>query len=680
MSTKANTHAKEYVKVIPIRAPLSTLLNVDKKEKTFNGIEIFSKTDKNIMKEKFNSLYESKDTYLNESVSSNTLTEKDRQTLLSKATLDQFSRVFEGTNAFQVKLKEFFGDKKYREVSSMQSLYMHHIMQYNIVDFLKQENYHLVHLTRFDDNFESDPIMGKVASNRKEKFEVFNCAVLFLINPKNKSRICISIDLDFYRKICSYSINYVESDQKAYDFLERWITFAEKNNFYKGQAIDANCGFLDLEDVTWDDVVLTDKVRDQLKNNVENIFEFSHILTKNNIKLKRGLILAGSPGCVIKGTKIKIRKKNNKGKHTIICDHDMIDIGLSGIDKMHIGEEKEVDIQDFFEIVKDGGTYEIATPQGWIEVGDLFLNKDRECYLLRTENGKELGGSDSHKVETHNGWKKLKDIDVHKDEVFTIDGIEPVVSKEYLGIDNTYDLQVLHKEHKYYTNGIVSHNCGKTMVCKALSKELNCTILYVLPSHIDNISDIERICDMASSLSPTLMILEDVDGIACDRDEMHNALVIELMNQLDGLEKFENVITLATTNLPDKVEKAIKNRPGRFDRVIQLPKPDEDCCLRMLKIFTKDFIVNKKEVDFNILSKTLCEKDQMSGAYIRELCFTAATMAIYNGDMNKNQKPILNKEHFKNALEEIRDKELTQLKEGIKSQYGFSDREEETEW
>ena len=450
MMTK--THIQKQLQGTPPKArKLSSLSDIGKFKKKLHNT-VFDEADRGKMKEKFNSLFESKDTYLAESVACNTLTEDDKKTLIAEATLDQFSRVFEGINALQLKLKEFFGNQQFSEISYMQSLYMHHIMQYNIVDFFQQEEYCLVYLTRFEENFESDPMMGKVALNREEKFEVYNCAVLFLINPETGSRICVNIDLDFYRKTTNYTLNYAESDPEASEFIERWIKFSKKNNFYKGQAIDANCGFLDLEDVTWDDVVLPALVRDQLKKNVENIFEYSDILVKNNIKLKRGLILAGPPGT------------------------------------------------------------------------------------------------------------------------------------------------------------------GKTMVCKALAKELDCTILYVLPSHIENIGDIERICNMASGLSPTLMILEDVDGIAMDREEMHNTLVIELMNQLDGLEKFENVITLATTNIPEKVEKAIKDRPGRFDRVIQLPKPDADGprVIVILPVFLFLSLLNKF-VKFNsappTISTKLCSPD-----------------------------------------------------------------------
>lgn len=327
---------------------------------------------------------------------------------------------------------------------------------------------------------------------------------------------------------------------------------------------------------------------------------------------------------------------------------------------MELNEEKELTIKEFFELSEnEKGEYLIDTPDGWQKIGFLVKKNNKECYNLVTEDGIDLGCSNDHLVFTNSGWKKSEDIDVQNDLIETKNGFKEIVAKEYIGVEDTYDLEVLSDSHKYYSNGIVSHNTGKSLLCKILCKELNTTILYVLPSHIKSLESVSKLCEMAKDLSPALMIIEDIDYIAEDREDLNsNWLVIELMNRMDGIVDFGDVVTLATTNLIDKVEKAIKNRPGRFDRVITINPPNEICREKMLKLFSKNFIL--EDVDFNkIVEKT----DKMSGAYIKEVCKTAAMIAIQTGSINENQMAIVKHKHFTDALKEIKNKDYTAIVE-----------------
>lgn len=158
---------------------------------------------------------------------------------------------------------------------------------------------------------------------------------------------------------------------------------------------------------------------------------------------------------------------------------------------------------------------------------------------------------------------------------------------------------------------------GKTMLCKVLAKEIPVTVIYALPSQIEDAGDVRRLCEMAKDLAPTMMILEDIDYIAENRDESRNAgVVMELMNYMDGLQDFSDIVTLATTNAVDKIEEAVKNRPGRFDRVINIPKPTHNLRVRMLKLFTSNYDVNKI---LSILVKRLSNcQGLISGTFVRQ--------------------------------------------------------------
>jgi AAA+ superfamily predicted ATPase len=191
---------------------------------------------------------------------------------------------------------------------------------------------------------------------------------------------------------------------------------------------------------------------------------------------------------------------------------------------------------------------------------------------------------------------------------------------------------------------------GKTVICKILAKELPYTVIYAMPDHLGRTGDIKRVCEMAKDLAPCILIIEDIDYIAEERDHSRNAGgVIELMNYLDGVQEFNDVITLATTNAQEKIEEALKNRPGRFDRVVQVPRPDEDCRERMLKNFASKFIL-VDDIDWDIL---VDKTDKLSGAHVKDLVKTAAMYAIRSKSVNEHKKAIVGMKHFKLALEEV---------------------------
>ena len=100
---------------------------------------------------------------------------------------------------------------------------------------------------------------------------------------------------------------------------------------------------------------------------------------------------------------------------------------------MRIGEITAIQISDFFELVEqDGGTYEVETPQGWIEIGDM-KREEKECFLLRTTKGLALEAGNDHLVETQNGWEKVEDLDIQNTIMHTQSGDDPLVAREYIG-------------------------------------------------------------------------------------------------------------------------------------------------------------------------------------------------------------------------------------------------------
>src|SRR5690606_13909061 len=122
--------------------------------------------------------------------------------------------------------------------------------------------------------------------------------------------------------------------------------------------------------------------------------------------------------------------------------------------------EKEMTIKQFFDLCKQGGRYQIDTPDGWQDINFLVKKKNKKCVRIKTKN-KQLCCAEDHLVETITGWKKSKDLKTNEDIILTKDGNEILKTIKDIGVKRTYDLQVNSQQNRYYSNGISSHNCGK---------------------------------------------------------------------------------------------------------------------------------------------------------------------------------------------------------------------------
>jgi len=146
----------------------------------------------------------------------------------------------------------------------------------------------------------------------------------------------------------------------------------------------------------------------------------------------------------------------------------------------------KITIKDFFELVeKDGGTYKIKTPSGFKLIGNLYQKKDKNCIRIKLSNGLELSGSDTHFVEVpetsinptvqfenNSYWVALGNITEGELVWCENNELAEVIEWEEIGVHDTYDLEVLDSERKYVSNGIISHNCGKTAIVEGLAMKI----------------------------------------------------------------------------------------------------------------------------------------------------------------------------------------------------------------
>jgi ATP-dependent 26S proteasome regulatory subunit len=169
---------------------------------------------------------------------------------------------------------------------------------------------------------------------------------------------------------------------------------------------------------------------------------------------------------------------------------------------------------------------------------------------------------------------------------------------------------------------------GKTMAVSVIASLMTdkATTIWIPARSVGQADDIAQIYTAARELSPCILLFEDIDLIATDRSTTGNYSPVlgELLGQLDGLEVNNCIITIATTNYPEAIEKALRDRPSRFDRRIQFDLPTKDARRKMLNIFTSKLKLDD-DVDLDVIADL---SNKFTGAYMRELVSTAVIEAI----------------------------------------------------
>jgi len=135
---------------------------------------------------------------------------------------------------------------------------------------------------------------------------------------------------------------------------------------------------------------------------------------------------------------------------------------------------------------------------------------------------------------------------------------------------------------------------------------------------------------LARLLQPSLLVLEDVDLIARDRETMDSAcsesLLNVLLNEMDGLQQDADLFFILTTNRPEALERALASRPGRIDQAIEYPLPDDACRQRLVHLYSRGLSVSEPLVQ-EIVART----GGVSASFIRELMRRSAQFHLERG-------------------------------------------------
>ncbi|HIJ12202.1 MAG TPA: AAA family ATPase, partial [Halobacteriales archaeon] len=176
---------------------------------------------------------------------------------------------------------------------------------------------------------------------------------------------------------------------------------------------------------------------------------------------------------------------------------------------------------------------------------------------------------------------------------------------------------------------------GKTLMTKAISNELDANFHYINgPSIIsagygETEGKLRSIFDAANHSLPSIILIDEIDAIAPNRDDTGSftdlRVTTQLLELMDGLQSVQGVMVVATTNRIDAIEPALR-RPGRFDRELYVGPPNEDARKDILGIHTRGMLL---EENFSEAVPDLAQRmNGYTGADIRELAREAGVNAL----------------------------------------------------
>jgi proteasome regulatory subunit len=198
---------------------------------------------------------------------------------------------------------------------------------------------------------------------------------------------------------------------------------------------------------------------------------------------------------------------------------------------------------------------------------------------------------------------------------------------------------------------------GKTLLARALAGEAKATFIRVVASQFVNkfIGEgariVREVFRLAKEKKPSIIFIDEIDAIGSRRVDLGTSgdrevqrTMLQLLAEMDGFDPLEGVKVVAATNRIDLLDPALL-RPGRFDRLIEIPLPDKKGRLEILKIHTRS--MKLKDVD---LEEVAAITEGFSGAELKAVVTEAGFFAIRDG------KNYVSQEHLLKSVEKIRNR------------------------
>ena len=199
---------------------------------------------------------------------------------------------------------------------------------------------------------------------------------------------------------------------------------------------------------------------------------------------------------------------------------------------------------------------------------------------------------------------------------------------------------------------------GKTLLAKAVAASTDSTFIEVVASELvqkfigEGAKLVKDIFQLAKEKAPSIIFIDELDALAAKRIEIGTSgerevqrTFMQLLAEIDGFEPLGNVKVIGCTNRRDILDPAVI-RPGRLDRLVNVPLPDKNGIKEIFKIHTKDMSI--ENVQFEKLYNLM---DEFSGAEIRAVCTEAGYFAI------RDNRTKVKESDFLKAIDKVNEEE-----------------------
>jgi proteasome regulatory subunit len=213
-------------------------------------------------------------------------------------------------------------------------------------------------------------------------------------------------------------------------------------------------------------------------------------------------------------------------------------------------------------------------------------------------------------------------------------------------------------------SGVLLHGppgTGKTMLARAVANETDATFIRMAGSELvqkfigEGARLVRDLFELAEEREPAVIFIDEIDAIASKRTDSKTSgdaevqrTMMQLLSEMDGFEDRGEVRIIAATNRFDMLDRAIL-RPGRFDRLIEVPEPDQNGRERILEIHTEGMPL-AEDIRLSALAELT---EGFSGAELASLATEAGMFAI------RDERTTIRMEDFENAHEKVESEEAS---------------------
>jgi proteasome regulatory subunit len=190
--------------------------------------------------------------------------------------------------------------------------------------------------------------------------------------------------------------------------------------------------------------------------------------------------------------------------------------------------------------------------------------------------------------------------------------------------------------------------CGKTLLAKAVANQTDATFIRMVGSELaqkyigEGGRMVRELFSLAKEKAPSIIFLDEIDAIGAKRldgstsgDREVQRTLMQLLAELDGFDALHDVKIIAATNRPDILDDALL-RPGRFDRIIEIPIPDDESRKAILNVHLGN--MNTKKVS---VARIVERTKGYSGAELKATCVEAGMIAIRDNRSSVTQQDLL---------------------------------------